>query len=1674
MPSVVPNWPPARVDRLRPAKITIPQQRVWFFQQRDGGSSQHVPTALRLHGAIDVYALEQALDELVRRHEVLRTTYTEVSGELRAVVHPQLFPLFETSEIADRHQERAILDAEVARPFDLRSGSPLRAHLFRISDEEHVLVLTIHHIATDLWSNGVLFRELSALYEAQVRGTEAELPPEAVAFVDYAEWQANWLHSRDAATHLAYWHEQLRGAPPTSTVPPDRPLPERRSYRGSQRVVSLPEHITHRVRAVARAAGVTPFIVLLASYWVLLSRASGQEDLVVGTLTAGRGLPGVEGSVGYFVNVLPLRADLRGDPLFLDLVHRARNVVRDAFAHELVPFEKILEGVDVERDGEQRPLFQTMFIVQNTPRPSMAVNGLRCDLVPVGLDLSTSDLVMRVYESGDRMTVALEYDTDLYDDRTADELLERYRAILSDAIAQPARRLSDLPGDPGSPLPQAELEAIAASEGDSAAPRDDLERTLCELFAAALRVERVGIHDDFFALGGHSLLVMQLLARIYATLGAHVAVREFFGAPTVSGLAERIRAIGGGGAAGWPPPRLDRAGLLPTSVAQQRYWVLQQRDPRSSAHHVATALRIRGPFEPDTLRLALESVVRRHEALRTTFVTTPDGLRAKVHAELAPAFELADAGGDGLGAAVDAIVARPFDLEGGPLVRAGVLRVGGGEHVLVLVLHHIVTDGWSQGLLLRELSAAYEDLRSGRPPPANAPPIAYADYASWQSTWLAGEGAKALEEWRNRLAGAPAETVVPFDRAVPTSRTFRGSHVAFALAPDVAARVEEVAREHATTPFAVMLAAFDLVLAGETGTDDLVIGTLATGRTRPELQETLGVFVNLLPLRLRVDRRRTFAEHLEHAREVAARAFAAQDVPFERILDAVGAERPPNRRALVQTILALQNAMTAQADAEPTGALFQPQGLEVRAEASDIALSNADLMVRVVRRPEGLLGSIEYDVDLYDESTARRVADEYVALLEAVTKEPGLAVAEAIERHVAKRSAKGAPLRVAVAATFTAEPMGDVLELWLRELGYEPEVVWAPFGQVFQSLLDAGSELRRNAGGIDVVLVRRKDLGATPSDVAKAVADLRGALQASVDASGASHVLVVCPTDDTEEGRRADAALAEALGDVAGLDVVSAATVTKLYPVAEKYDAFAEEQGKIPYTDDYFTALGTVVCRRIRVARSEPKKVLVLDCDDTLWGGIVGEVGTQGVVIDEGRLALQRYALEQRRQGVLLCVVSKNNEADALAVFEERPEMLLRKEHLTSWRINWLPKSENLLDLARELELGVDSFVFLDDDAFVCAEARERAPGLLALQVPKDSRELAGFLRGMWALDRGRVTEEDRKRAQSYKEKAERERVRQTLSHAEFLATLGLVVEASPMKEAHVPRVAQLTQRTNQFNATTRRRTEAEVRGLAKEGLDALVVHVHDRFGDYGLTGLVIAGVKGDRLVVDTMLLSCRVLGRGVEHHLVRELGKMALDRGAKAVEIPFVASAKNAPYRSFFESLPGKREEEGERKAVVLAAEEARELRYEAATDAPAPVFADTKKAAPVAHASFDHGKAARELATVAAIRAALPKRVGTRAEARRGRPYVEPQGETEQTVARVWAEVLRVERVGRDDDFFELGGTSLLAVSVVAALRRRCGLELPLGVLFEASTVAALAQRIVGAAAAEEEGTF
>jgi FkbH-like protein len=645
-------------------------------------------------------------------------------------------------------------------------------------------------------------------------------------------------------------------------------------------------------------------------------------------------------------------------------------------------------------------------------------------------------------------------------------------------------------------------------------------------------------------------------------------------------------------------------------------------------------------------------------------------------------------------------------------------------------------------------------------------------------------------------------------------------------------------------------------------------------------------------------------------------------------------------------------------------------------------------------------------------------------------------------------------VRLSVAGTFTAEPMGPVLEFWLGKLGLAFELEWAPFGQLFQSLVEPSGALRSNKGGVAVIFVRRVDLGRDAGEQEKAASDLRDALEGSVAASGSPHVVLVCPSAPLEDAaaQAADAAFAALLGAVAGVDVVTPVQIAALYPTETLFDAFAEHEGSVPFTDEYYTALATMLARRVRLARSAPKKVVVVDCDDTLWGGVVGEVGTKGVVLDEPRLALQRFLLEQRREGVLVCVVSKNNEADALAVFDERSDMLLRREHLTSWRINWNPKSENILDLARELELGVDSFVFLDDDAFVATEARERAPGLVAVQLPEDPSRIPELLRGLWVFDRGRVTAEDLRRADAYKEKSERDRAKKTLSHAEFLATLALEVTVVPMAEEQVPRVAQLTIRTNQFNATARQRSEAEVRTLASSGLECVVVDVRDRFGEYGLTGAILFGAKAGQLVVDSFLLSCRVLGRGVEHTILRELGRLAEERGLNELVLPFKQTAKNAPYATFFAAVPAaRRDDAGEVKTAVLEAKAARAFRYEptgeteVVDDEGGASKAKAKSAPEPVAASFDDRLVALSLSRVTDIRAALPRKAGG------GDVDEATQSDAEKVVSAIVREVMLLSSVGVNDDLFELGADSVAALRILAKVNEQLGIEVPLYELFQ-----------------------
>ena len=472
----------------------------------------------------------------------------------------------------------------------------------------------------------------------------------------------------------------------------------------------------------------------------------------------------------------------------------------------------------------------------------------------------------------------------------------------------------------------------------------------------------------------------------------------------------------------------------------------------------------------------------------------------------------------------------------------------------------------------------------------------------------------------------------------------------------------------------------------------------------------------------------------------------------------------------------------------------------------------------------------------------------------------------------------------------------------MRELGFDDRIQIAPYHQVFQLLLDPAGALAINRDGINVVLVRFEDWARDAASLEPDVRHFAASLRSAAQSFAAPLLVCICPPSDA----RMEELIAAAIADLATVHLVRPHEIDALYPVAQPHDPHADRIGHVPYTPAYFAALGTMIARKIHALRTAPFKVIALDCDDTLWRGICGEDGPQGVTIDPPRKALQEFMLAQHAQGMLLTLCSKNNVEDVLDTFRLHPEMPLRMEHFAAWRINWSSKSYNLEALAEELELVLDSFILADDSARECREVEASYPQVLGLTLPSRDEEIPEFLRHVWAFDHLRVTDEDRARPAMYAQELERQRAgKQSASLEDFLASLQLEAASRLCLRRICLRAAQqLTQRTNQIELHHRAAVGERHSGAARIGQSRMPDRARQRsLGSYGLAGAVIFRSGVDAIVVDTFLLSCRALGRGVEHRMLAELGRIAQQRGLAAIEARYVRSQRNRPALLFLES---------------------------------------------------------------------------------------------------------------------------------------------------------------------------
>jgi amino acid adenylation domain-containing protein len=1509
--------PMQRISRDRVLPLSYAQQRLWFLAQLGlSRHAYHVLEAMRLRGTLQVAALQQSLQEMVRRHEVLRTTFAHVEGLPCQVIRPPMhfpLPVIELRGLPEPEREaqlHALARAEAQRPFNLAQGPLIRATLVRLAEAEHVLLLSMHHIAFDGWSYGVFWRELSVLYEAHTTGKPAPLPDLPLQYADFAHWQQQLLQGDRLATHLAYWRQQLAHVSPLQ-LPTDRPRPALQTFRGARHPLVFSAALLQALQNLSRRYGVSLFMTLLAAFQLLLQRYTGQDDIVVGSLIANRNHVETEGLIGFFVNTLVLRTDLSGNPSFRELLDRVREVALGAYSHQDLPFEKLLEALQPPRDLSRTPLFQVLFVLQNTPRQPPELVGLSVEPLEVAPETVNCDMWLNLSATPEGLRGWFDYSTDLFDAatiarmgrhlqtlleaiveapqaplaslpllqpdeqhrllvqwhaapadyphgqclhqlfeaqvaRTPDAIAVRYEdehltyrelnhranqvahqlqtlgvgaevlvglyverslamvvgllgilkaggvyvpldptypperlafmledsqasvlltqahlvaglpahrarvvcldthwpaiarhsdhnpvsgvtvantvyvlytsgstgqpkgvggvqrgtlnalawmwqaypfaaqevccqqtslsfvdathellgpllhgiptVVVPDAVVQDPQRLvallaahavtrlrlvpsllrvlldtspdlhhrlpnlklwvvsgemlpadlcqrflacmphsrlvnlygasedaadvtcyevnrqrsvpvrvpigrpiantqvyvldrhcqpvpigipgelyvggtglargylnrpaltaatflphpfgsepgarlyktgdlarylpdgnleflgrvdhqvkirgyrielreietalerhpairqavvlarEDAPGDAclvayvvavqepeltssdlrrflthilpaymlpsvyvfldALPLtPNGKIERRALPALDQArptvaeayvSPRSPLEEVVVGIWVSVLRVEHIGIHDNFFDLGGHSLLAMQVIARLRDALHVEVPVRALFEAPTVAGLTQHVEALRQAAPAALAPPMVPRPpqGMAPLSVVQAQVWVFDQLLSGLPLFNISHALRLTGHLDVRALEQSYNEIMRRHEVLRTTFVSV-DGRPMQVitpalqmslevvdlstlpeHRKQVEARRLARAAGQ-----------EPFDLAQGPLLRVALLRLEAQEHLLLTTMHHIISDGWSLGILTHELAALYTAFSAGRPSPLPPLPIQYADFAHWQQQWRHSAARDAaMAYWRQQLHDPLSVLELPIDRPRTAALSFHTARQSFRLPEELVQALTRLCRQEGSTLFMTLLAAFKILLYSYTGQRDLCVGTLLTNRPRPEIEGLLGLFINTVLLRTDLRGDPTLREVLRQVRDTTLAAYAHQDLPFEDLVQALERERALKRSSLCQVLFVLQHAV-----APP----YQLPGLTLRVmETSQgtpepgITATTFDSILMMRETPQGLTGSCIYKTALFEAATIKRLLRDFQGVLARLVAQP--------------------------------------------------------------------------------------------------------------------------------------------------------------------------------------------------------------------------------------------------------------------------------------------------------------------------------------------------------------------------------------------------------------------------------------------------------------------------------------------------------------------------------------------------------------------------------------------------------------------------------------------------------------------------------------------------------------
>jgi non-ribosomal peptide synthase protein (TIGR01720 family) len=944
------------------------------------------------------------------------------------------------------------------------------------------------------------------------------------------------------------------------------------------------------------------------------------------------------------------------------------------------------------------------------------------------------------------------------DDGATAEILPLWPSRLADGTAGPVDGHDAAETTDGVPT----AEGAAAGTAGFREPATDTERRLAAMWQQALKVDRVGLDDGFFALGGHSFLAVELLTRIKAEFDRSVEPFELFRGPTLGHLADLVDAAAPGGREDGPVP-VPRDRVLAPSSTQRRLWTLAKVHGAHLMHNSAFPLRIDGDLDEAALRKAVAALFDRHESLRTTIVEDNDGApvlsivpdAARWGSEIFPPTTTVPEG-PGQAEEVERLMRgaaeETFALDRGPLAKFQLFAAGPRTHYLSMAMHHAVTDNRSWAVIVRDLAELYRAACTGGDPRLPELPVQFADYAHWQHEWLLGPGGQEHEErWREILRDVPALSALPTDFPRTGVSGSDSAGVTRRIDAELAGRLRAAARRMEVPLFSLALTAFHLLAARAGGREEFVVGTLNGNREHAGLPDVVGDFADLVPIRLTGAGELTVADRVAATHQAILQARAAQRLPFEHIISAARAVRVPGRQPLFQTLFNFVDG---------DGGLPEIDGLTLTQLGWLRAGTEFELLFSLDAEGDEFLITLDYQTGLYAPSGAEALLEAFAAMLAAVAGESGArsgelafppdcripAIAPGTDAADAAEGAATAP-STAVAASFTAEAAGPALGFWFDLFGQPTKVAFAPYAQVVQQLLDPDATFGTAGARINTVLLRWEDcvrhLGHDPRardgadavvrDLETALGDLHAALLSHRAWCRTPLLIAVCPASPGWSAQPWAAVargltarltrLAAALPEVRVLDL---GPVTARYPVDRRDDEHADRLAHMPYTPEFTTVLATALARAL--LSTEPRGTVCL-----APGRLLGFDGGAQAGGHESAALVARALRRASAQGRALVFAGAETTL--------RPELAARPDLLPGVDAAWLAEGSDTdfeAGFAAAVAAGAidpaDCLV-LDPDAGACERLAARFPGLLAVAIPRDADGARHVLDHLWTLD---------------------------------------------------------------------------------------------------------------------------------------------------------------------------------------------------------------------------------------------------------------------------------------------------------------------------------------------------